>query len=99
TVSGRVQGVGFREFTRARARDLGLQGWVRNEEDGTIRLHAEGEAEALEALTALLAVGPPGARVAFVGPQPVPDEGHEQFAIRGVPAGSAPVWDRRRRHP
>ena len=87
TVSGRVQGVGFREFTRARALDLGLTGWVRNEEDGSVRLHAEGSPEAVEALLAMVAIGPPAARVAYVDPQPVPDEGHEQFAVRGVPAG------------
>ena len=87
TVHGRVQGVGFRERTRARAGELGLRGWVRNEEDGTVRVHAEGDADAVDALRAFLAEGPDGARVERVEEEPAKVEGHEQFAVRGVPAG------------
>jgi DNA ligase D-like protein (predicted 3'-phosphoesterase) len=87
TVHGRVQGVGFREFTRGRARELGVNGWVRNEEDGTVRVHAEGAEENLRALEQFLHMGPGSARVEVVDLSPVPDEGHEQFAIRGVSAG------------
>lgn len=86
-VTGRVQGVGFRQATRAHALGLGLRGWVRNEEDGTVALHAEGEAEALDELRAWLADGPPGARVAALEVTPAKVEGHEQFALRGVAAG------------
>jgi DNA ligase D-like protein (predicted 3'-phosphoesterase) len=59
----------------ARARELGVLGWVRP----TGELHAEGDPDAVEALLALLgpAAAREGARV----------EGHEQFGIRGVPAG------------
>ena len=87
TVHGRVQGVGFRDFARRRALDLGVHGWVRNEEDGTVRVHAEGGAEPLKALEQFLRMGPSAARVEVVDLSPVPDEGHEQFAIRGVSAG------------
>ena len=65
-VMGRVQGVGFRAFTRRRARMLGLTGWVRNEPDGSVRLEAEGAPAALDDFTALLREGPPGARVEHV---------------------------------
>lgn len=65
-VAGRVQGVGFRNYVRGWARRLGLTGWVRNEPDGTVRLVAEGGAEALDRLTRLLWGGPPGAAVASV---------------------------------
>jgi len=41
-ITGRVQGVGFRNFTQMRARQLGVAGWVRNEQDGSVRLEAEG---------------------------------------------------------
>ena len=41
-VRGSVQGVGFRDATVRRARALGVMGWVRNEEDGTVQVHAEG---------------------------------------------------------
>lgn len=87
TVHGRVQGVGFREFTQRRALELGLRGWVRNEEDGTVRVHAEGEAAALASLEQHLHLGPGGARVELVDLSPIAQEGHEQFAIRGVSAG------------
>ncbi len=87
TVHGRVQGVGFREFTRRRALELGLTGWVRNDEDGTLRVHAEGDDAPLRSLEQFLNMGPGGARVELVDVSPVPAEGHEQFAIRGVSAG------------
>lgn len=41
-VDGRVQGVGFRHFTRNTAQRLGIHGWVRNREDGTVEIQAEG---------------------------------------------------------
>lgn len=87
TVAGRVQGVGFREATVARAHELELLGWVRNEADGTVRIHAEGDDAAVQALLAWLAEGPPGARVDAAEPTAAKAEGHEQFAVRGVPAG------------
>ncbi|HEV3045904.1 MAG TPA: DNA polymerase ligase N-terminal domain-containing protein [Solirubrobacteraceae bacterium] len=86
-VSGRVQGVGFREATRRRALALGLEGWVRNEADGTVAVHAEGPADAVERLAEFLRQGPRGAAVADVALERVRAEGHEQFAIRGVRAG------------
>ncbi len=45
--SGRVQGVGFRWFVRACARQNGIRGYVRNEPDGTVRIVAVGSAEDL----------------------------------------------------
>jgi DNA ligase D-like protein (predicted 3'-phosphoesterase) len=86
-VSGHVQGVGFREATRRRALKLGVLGWVRNADDGTVAVHAEGESEAVEKLVAYLGGGPRGAQVDDVGVEDVRVEGHEQFAIRGVSAG------------
>ena len=87
-VRGRVQGVGFRDATVRRARELGVLGWVRNDEaSGGVRVHAEGRADAVEALVAFLREGPRGAEVDAVDVEPVKAEGHEQFAVRGVPAG------------
>jgi DNA ligase D-like protein (predicted 3'-phosphoesterase) len=88
-----VQGVGFRDATRRRARDLGVLGWVRNGEDGTVQVHAEGPPEALAALTDFLRRGPRSANVDDVQIQDVPVEGHEQFAIRGVAAGAFVVQE------
>ena len=74
-VSGRVQGVGFRAYVRGWARKLGLVGYVRNEPDGTVRLVAEGSADALDRLARLLWGGPPGARVAAVDAERRPAAG------------------------
>jgi DNA ligase D-like protein (predicted 3'-phosphoesterase) len=87
-VAGTVQGVGLREATRQRARELGVMGWVRNEHDGSVAVHAEGSPAALDTLIAWLRKGPPGARVEELSMQDVPVEGHEQFAVRGVSAGA-----------
>ncbi len=86
-VQGEVQGVGFRDATVRRARGLEVMGWVRNEDDGVMRVHAEGPEPAVQALLAFLRDGPPPARVSEVEIEQVAVEGHEQFAIRGVSAG------------
>lgn len=59
-VRGRVQGVGFRWWTRARALELGLVGHARNLPDGRVEVNAQGEPEAVEALVALLREQPSG---------------------------------------
>jgi bifunctional non-homologous end joining protein LigD len=86
-VRGEVQGVGFRDAIVRSARELMLSGWVRNAEQGSVEVHAEGDRGALAELLAFLHEGPPPARVAGVETEPVAVEGHEQFAIRGVNAG------------
>jgi DNA ligase D-like protein (predicted 3'-phosphoesterase) len=88
SVSGHVQGVGFREAALRRAQALGVMGWVRNAHDGMVAVHAEGAREATESLIAFLRAGPRGAAVASVEVEEVRAEGHEQFAIRGVSAGA-----------
>jgi len=85
-VQGEVTGVGFRAATVERAHELGLLGWVRND-DGEVLVHAEGDAEPVARLIAFLEQGPDGADVATVALEEVKPEGHEQFAIRGVSAG------------
>lgn len=93
TVKGRVQGVGFRDATRRRAGELGVMGWVRNAEDGTVAVHAEGPRGAVEDLVAFLRHGPRGAAVSGVAVEEVTVEGHEQFAVRGVSAGEFVVQE------
>ncbi len=92
-VNGDVQGVGYRDATLRRARRLGVMGWVRNGEDGSLRVHAEGAEPAVEELVAFLREGPRGARVTAVATESVRVEGHEQFAIRGVSAGAFVVQE------
>lgn len=83
-VTGRVQGVGFRWWTRRTAGALGLRGAVRNRADGSVELSAEGSAEALRQLEEQLRRGPASARVRDVRrvepSLPVPTDG---FVIRG----------------
>jgi len=87
TVRGRVQGIGFREAAVRRAGELGVRGWVRNEDNGTVAVQAEGPDEAVDALVGWLGAGPRGAAVEEVEVAKGKVEGHEQFAIRGVSAG------------
>ena len=56
-VRGRVQGVGFRWWTRARALELGLTGWALNLDDGRVEVVAEGPRAACQALVAALGTG------------------------------------------
>jgi DNA ligase D-like protein (predicted 3'-phosphoesterase) len=86
-VAGTVQGIGFREAARRRAEELGVNGWVRNTDESTVAVHAEGPRVAIEALVDFLSTGPPGAVVADLEIDEVRVEGHEQFSIRGVSAG------------
>lgn len=66
TVSGMVQGVFFRAETQQEAYRLGVAGWVRNEPDGTVAAHFEGESSAVEAMVAWCHEGPRRARVEHV---------------------------------
>jgi acylphosphatase len=63
TVSGQVQGVGYRYSAMAQARRLGLTGWVANRGDGAVEGLACGDAAALARLRKWLQQGPPAARV------------------------------------
>ncbi len=62
-VHGKVQGVFFRASTQGKALELGLNGFVQNEPDGTVYLEAEGAPEALKALETWAHQGPDHARV------------------------------------
>ncbi len=62
-VSGRVQGVFYRATCAARARELGVAGWVRNLPDGRVEAAFEGEDAAVDAMVAWCREGPPYARV------------------------------------
>lgn len=65
-LSGRVQGVYYRASALQQAAGLGLTGWVRNCDDGSVEIVAEGPRVKLEELIAWCRVGPPGARVSQV---------------------------------
>lgn len=82
-VTGRVQGVSFRWYTQEQARRLGVAGWVRNEPDGTVLVHAEGEDEAVDALVAWCHEGPGMARVRDVAVRDAAASGTTSFDITG----------------
>jgi acylphosphatase len=63
TIHGRVQGVGYRAWTVSRAKQLGLNGWVRNRTDGTVEAVIAGDAQAVETMLADCRKGPLAARV------------------------------------
>lgn len=80
-VVGRVQGVGFREWTRRSAERLGLVGSVRNRPDGSVEIHATGSEEALTQLQEMLEKGPPAAQVERIEPL-TPDAGMPRTGFR-----------------
>jgi acylphosphatase len=65
-ITGKVQGVFYRNWTVDTARGLGLAGWVRNRMDGSVEALVQGEIAAVERFIALAYEGPPTARVAGV---------------------------------
>lgn len=82
TVTGRVQGVSFRYYTQERASELGVNGWVRNEPDGSVALHAEGEPEAVDALVEWCRTGPTTAMVRNVAVRAATETGATSFEVR-----------------
>ena len=82
TVSGRVQGVFFRETARRRAESSRLSGWVRTNPDGTVEAVFEGEEKAVERLVDWCREGPRGARVEWVDVAAEEPEGLDGFAVR-----------------
>ncbi len=81
TVSGRVQGVGFRYFVYRHATSLHLGGWVRNKDNGDVEAHVEGGQEDVLKLERLIRKGPPFSFVSECRLREVPVEGFETFSI------------------
>lgn len=73
-VHGRVQGVFFRAYTRDKAVQLNLAGWVRNKRDGTVECHAQGTNQAIEEFIRFLHQGSPSSYVDDVAVIDVPIE-------------------------
>jgi acylphosphatase len=80
-ITGRVQGVGFRMWTREQATALGLSGWVRNEPDGSVTALLAGPAGAVATMLQRLHVGPRGAKVSAVATEPSQADSEADFRI------------------
>lgn len=81
-VSGRVQGVGFRESTRRKAEQLRLNGWVMNRPDGAVEGLVCGTTEALSSFRNWLSAGPPTARVSEISWDAADEASQPGFIIR-----------------
>jgi acylphosphatase len=81
-VTGRVQGVWFRDACQQEARANGVSGWVRNRGDGAVEAEFEGGEDAVERMVAWCREGPPRARVDDVGVERIPTVGRPGFAVR-----------------
>jgi acylphosphatase len=81
-VTGQVQGVFFRAWTRNEARRLRVSGWVRNCEDGSVEALLEGNEQAVEQLIGLMRHGPPGARVEGLSASVAEPENLGGFEVR-----------------
>ena len=81
-VEGLVQGVGFRWAVRSRAALLGVSGYVRNEDDGSVRIEAEGDSGTMTQFLEWCRQGPGSAQVDQVLAEPGPVKGFSSFEIR-----------------
>ncbi len=82
TISGRVQGIGFRFTAMEVAYKLGVKGLVLNRPDGTVYIEAEGEEGPVDKFLAWCRRGPLGARVTGISAVPGPVQGFASFDIR-----------------
>jgi acylphosphatase len=81
TISGRVQGVGFRYTAREAANSLQITGFVRNMADGSVSIAAEGTNENMAAFLAWCQEGPPRSRIDHVAVMEGPLVGYTEFLI------------------
>ena len=81
-VTGRVQGVFFRAWTRDEGKALGLTGWVRNDADGSVEAYLEGSEAGVIKMIQLMGQGPSHARVDEINVEEVDPEGFDRFEVR-----------------
>ena len=81
-VTGRVQGVFFRDSTRSEARQRGVAGWVANRSDGSVEAELEGQVDDVDAVVSWMHGGPDQAAVEDVQVRDVPELGERGFRVR-----------------
>lgn len=82
SITGRVQGVGYRAWAAREAQSLGLAGWVRNRSDRSVEAVFKGDEEAVVRMLDACWRGPRGAKVENVVATVIPDEGWSEFSVR-----------------
>jgi acylphosphatase len=80
-VTGRVQGVFFRASTKEKADQIGIEGWVRNERDGSVLIEAEGEEEQMKQFVEWCRRGSSASQVDDVGVEEIDISGFTSFVI------------------
>jgi acylphosphatase len=80
-VSGRVQSVFYRAYTKAHAQELGVKGWVRNVPGGGVEAILEGERQKVGELVGLMKTGPEGSMVSGLELSELKCKGYEDFKI------------------
>jgi acylphosphatase len=81
-VSGRVQGVSFRDATRSQAEQLGLSGWVRNTQDGQVEAVFEGDPDTVQQMVEWCKSGPSSADVEELSVDNEQPENLSSFEVR-----------------
>ena len=82
-LTGKVQGVGFRHFAQRKALELGLDGWVRNKEDGSVEIEIEGDLFLIRIFTDRLKSGNAFSRVDRIFTKELPEiHGYNSFYIK-----------------
>lgn len=81
-ISGRVQGVGFRYYTKKKAAECNIRGFVQNKPDGSVYIEAQGDKTDIEAFTSWCQQGPSWARVDKCLVSEIPDANFHAFSIR-----------------
>jgi acylphosphatase len=81
-VTGKVQGVFYRQSTKEKALELGLTGIVKNQPDGSVHIQASGTSGQLNQLIAWCRQGPPGARVTAVQVENIEPRGFPGFTVQ-----------------
>ena len=80
-VSGRVQGVFYRAYTKTQAQELGIKGWVRNVPGGGVEAILEGERQKVGELVGLMKTGPEGSMISGLELSELKCKGYEDFKI------------------
>ncbi|CAN5469918.1 hypothetical protein BH23BAC1_BH23BAC1_23400 [soil metagenome] len=81
-VKGKVQGVNYRARARQVAKDIGVCGWVRNEDDGSVYMEVEGDEDQIQAFMEWCSEGPESADVTEVYFESGPPKNFPRFDIK-----------------